>query len=69
MGMDICTHVPRQNPTVRSGDYAPMAPPMSRVPQLGESRAMLAREPKTLMLGLYGRDVEGFVCGPALADL
>jgi hypothetical protein len=59
MGLDICTHVPRQNPTVRSGDYAATAPPMTEVPRLGEARTMLAREPKILMLGLYGRDLEG----------
>jgi hypothetical protein len=60
MGADICTHVPRQNPTIRSGDYARMRPEMTRVPRLGESRAMLASEPKILMLGLYGRDLEGW---------
>jgi hypothetical protein len=60
MGADICTHVPRQNPTVRAGDYAPAAPMMTAVPRLGESRAMLAREPKILMLGLYGRDLEAW---------
>ena len=58
MGVDICTHVPRQNPTILADDYKPRTPMMTRAPRLGESRTMLAREPKILMLGLYGRNLE-----------
>jgi Bacterial membrane protein YfhO len=58
MGIDICTHVPTQNPTVRSSDYDRTPPAMTRVPVLGEARTMLAKEPKVLLLGLYGRDLE-----------
>jgi hypothetical protein len=42
MGMDICTHVPRQNPTVAAAAYGDYTPPMTRLPRLGESRAMLS---------------------------
>ncbi|MGD1086228.1 MAG: YfhO family protein, partial [Verrucomicrobiota bacterium] len=58
MGADICTHVPRQNPTVLASDYKRRTPMMTRAPRLGESRTMLAREPKILMLALYGWDLE-----------
>lgn len=33
---------------------------MTQAPRLGESRTMLAREPKILMLALYGRDLEAW---------
>ena len=43
-GADICTNAPRQNPTapVRAYDSAP--PPMSSLPQLGQSRALIGAE-------------------------
>ncbi|HEV7924006.1 MAG TPA: YfhO family protein [Verrucomicrobiae bacterium] len=41
MGLDICTHVPQQNPSVPVQAYADDPPPMTKVPQVGESRAML----------------------------
>ncbi|MGP8198936.1 MAG: hypothetical protein ACLQU4_05470 [Limisphaerales bacterium] len=42
MGLDICTHEPRQNPTAAAQAYDDVTPPMSSVPVLGRSRAMVS---------------------------
>jgi hypothetical protein len=41
MGLDVCTHMPPQNPTVPAQAYDAYFPPMTQVPRLGESRALL----------------------------
>jgi hypothetical protein len=62
-GLDICTHVPRQNPTVPVRDYAALTPPGSAVPRLGESRAMPGRAVQNLMIGLANPDPEQLYLG------
>jgi len=62
-GLDICTHVPRQNPTVPVRDYAALTPPMTAVPRLGESRAMPGREAQILLGGLVNPDPETHYLG------
>lgn len=42
MGMDVSYHQPPQNPAVAAEAYASRTPPMSPLPKLGESRAMLS---------------------------
>jgi hypothetical protein len=42
MGLDVTVHEPRQNPTVAAEAYRESMPPISSVPRLGESRAMLS---------------------------
>jgi hypothetical protein len=44
MGADICTHTPQQNPTAAVQAYDEITPPMSSLPKLGQSRAMVSRE-------------------------
>ncbi len=44
MGADICTHAPRQNPTAPIQAYDHITPPMSSLPRLGQSRAMLSTQ-------------------------
>jgi hypothetical protein len=41
LGLDLMTHLPRQNPVVSSQAFGPMARTMSPLPRLGESRAMV----------------------------
>jgi hypothetical protein len=41
LGLDLLTHIPRQNPVVSTQAFGPMALAMSPVPRLGESRAMV----------------------------
>lgn len=41
-GLDVTVHEPRQNPSVAAEAYAERMPPMSSVPRLGQSRAMLS---------------------------
>jgi len=48
-GLDICTHVPQQNPSAPVQAYADDPPPMTRVPQVGESRAMLSPHAESTM--------------------
>ena len=62
-GLDICTHVPRQNPTVPVRDYGALAPPMTPVPRLGESRAMPSRKVQTLLSELVHPDFEQHYLG------
>jgi hypothetical protein len=63
-GLDICTHVPRQNPTVPVRDYAmPVSLLMSRVPRIGESRAMLGRKLQILLVGLVNPNLENLYVG------
>lgn len=42
LGFDVLTHTPRQNPTVANLAYGPLPPPMSALPRLGASRAMVS---------------------------
>ncbi|HEX3988880.1 MAG TPA: hypothetical protein VHZ30_05575, partial [Verrucomicrobiae bacterium] len=42
MGLDVAFHQPPQNPAVAAEAYASRTPPMSPLPKLGESRAMLS---------------------------
>lgn len=61
MGLDICTHAPRLNPTAAVQAYDDLTPPMSSVPDLGRSRAMVSPKADALLehlanpsaLGLY----------------
>jgi len=62
-GLDICTHVPRQNPTVPVADYGPLTPPRDSVPRLGESRAMPGRKVQALLGNLVNPDPEQFYLG------
>jgi hypothetical protein len=62
-GLDICSHVPRQNPTVPVRDYAALTPPSAAVLRLGESRAMLGQKVQNLMLGLANPDPEQLYLG------
>ena len=62
-GLDICTHVPRQNPTVPVRDYAALTPPMTAVPRLGESRAMPGRKVQILLGELVNPDLEQLYLG------
>ena len=62
-GLDICTHVPRQNPTIPVRDYARAAPPMSAVPRLGESRAMIGRDAQNMLDQLVNPDLETHYLG------
>jgi hypothetical protein len=49
MGVDICFHVPDQNPTVIVDAYNHRSPQMKSIPKLGESRAMLSLPVQVLM--------------------
>jgi len=49
MGADICTHAPRQNPTAAVQAYDDVTPPMSSLPKLGQSRAMVSPEVDLVM--------------------
>jgi hypothetical protein len=62
-GLDICSHVPRQNPTVPTGDYGALASRTSAVPLLGESRAMPERKVQILLGNLVNPDPEQFYLG------
>jgi hypothetical protein len=62
-GLDVCSHVPRQNPTIPVRDYGAMPGVMDPVPKLGESRAMLSREVQILMNGLVNPDMERLYLG------
>jgi hypothetical protein len=62
-GLDVCTHVPRQNPTIPVRDYAAMTPPMNAVPRLGESRAMLGRDAQNLLDQLANPNLETHYLG------
>jgi len=57
MGLDICTHVPQQNPSVPVQAYADDPPPMTTVPQVGESRAMLSPQAESTMDNLVNPDL------------
>jgi hypothetical protein len=62
-GLDISSHVPRQNPTVPVRDYAALTPPRTDVPRLGESRAMPGRKVQILLGGLANPDLEQLYLG------
>ena len=49
MGLDISTHVPAQNPTVSARAYDAFPPPMTQLPRIGVSRAMLSPEAQRTM--------------------
>jgi uncharacterized membrane protein YfhO len=49
MGVDICFHMPSQNPTVITAAYERRPPQMKTVPKLGESRAMVSAPVQVLM--------------------
>jgi hypothetical protein len=57
MGLDICTHMPQQNPSVPVQAYGDDPPPMTRVPQVGESRAMLSPQAERTMDNLVNPDL------------
>ena len=57
LGLDICTHTPPQNPTVPPQAYGGYPPLMTRVPRLGESRAMLSPEAEAIMDNLVNPDL------------
>jgi len=57
MGLDICTHEPQQNPSVPAKAYGDVQPPMTRLPQIGESRAMLSPEANRIMDNLVHPDL------------
>jgi uncharacterized membrane protein YfhO len=49
MGVDVCIHMPTQNPTVVTFAYERRPPQMRSIPKLGESRAMITRDVQGLM--------------------
>jgi hypothetical protein len=55
-GLDICTHAPWQNPTIPVQGYDPYPPPMTRLPRVGESRAMLSAGAERTMENLVNAD-------------
>jgi hypothetical protein len=57
MGLDVCTHTPPQNPTIPVQAYDVYPPPMTQVPQVGESRAMLSPEAERTMDHLVNPDL------------
>jgi hypothetical protein len=57
MGLDICTHVPQQNPSVPVQAYGDDPPPMTQMPQVGESRAMLSPQAESMMDNLVNPDL------------
>ena len=62
-GLDAGTHAPRQNPAVVARAYDPYPPPMSRLPRLGESRAMLSPAAAATMEHLVNPDPLRFYLG------
>jgi hypothetical protein len=62
-GLDICAHVPRQNPTIPVGDYAALTPPRTAAPRLGESRAMPGRAVQAMLGNLVNPDMEQLYLG------
>lgn len=63
MGLDTGTHAPRQNPSVVARAYDEYPPPMSRLPRLGESRAMLSPAAEQTMEHLVNPDPLPFYLG------
>jgi hypothetical protein len=57
MGLDVFTHEPQQNPSIPARAYGDDPPPMTRTPQVGESRAMLSPEVEATMVNLVNRDL------------
>jgi hypothetical protein len=57
MGFDVCTHMPQQNPSVPARVYGDDPPPMTHVPHLGESRAMLSSQAESEMDNLVNPDL------------
>jgi len=57
MGLDVCTHAPTQNPSVPVQAYDVYPPPMTRLPQVGESRAMLSPQAESTMDHLVNPDL------------
>ena len=57
MGLDICTHMPQQNPSVPAQAYGEDPPPMTQVPQVGLSRAMLSPHAQNTMDNLVNPDL------------
>ena len=57
MGLDVFTHEPQQNPPIPARAYGDDPPPMTRLPQLGESRAMLSPEAEQIMDHLVNPDL------------
>jgi hypothetical protein len=55
-GLDVCTHAPWQNPTIPVQGYDPYPPPMTWLPRLGESRAMLSAQAQRTMENLVTAD-------------
>lgn len=56
MGLDICTHMPVQNPSVPIRAYADMPPAVTPAPRVGESRAMLGPEAEMTQKHLASAD-------------
>lgn len=48
-GLDVCFHVPSQNPTVITAAYERRLPQMKTIPNLGESRAMISLPVQIIM--------------------
>jgi hypothetical protein len=55
-GLDVSTHTPRQNPPVPNAAYSATAPPMSSLPRLGHSRAMIIPPMQVIMEGAATAD-------------
>jgi len=55
-GLDVCTHEPSQNPVMPVQGYDDYAPPMTRLPRVGESRAMLSPAAERTMENLATAD-------------
>jgi hypothetical protein len=63
MGLDICTHEPQQNPAVPVRAYAAEPPPMTPLPQVGESRAMLSSPAEKTMDNLVNANLLNLYLG------
>jgi hypothetical protein len=62
VGTDALTHAPRQNPPVSTIAYAPIQFPMTSLPVMGESRAMIAAPMQLIMQGAATADpVEAYL--------
>ncbi len=58
IGLDVATHMPRQQPTVPAAAYKPVHLEMSEVPQLGLGRVMLAPKLQTTMRRAGSPDIQ-----------
>jgi hypothetical protein len=63
LGLDVCTHEPQQNPAVPVRAYGEDPPPMTKAPQVGESRALLSPEAERTMNNLVNPNLLSWYLG------